>query len=149
VVFLHACPALHKLVAALACDSPPEGLIRQHVDAALAALRWYRLPGPAWAVGLLDALARAGLRFPSRLLLFRKAFLTLQGVLADVWPGCSLEAALGAEALAQLAWEAPLRWWKPLDDRDYGTHVSSADLLHLTWRASAAWVSMPLVGSAR
>jgi ubiquinone biosynthesis protein len=131
-------------VAALACDSPREGLIRHHVETALAGLRWYRLPGPAWAVGLLDVLARDGLRFPPRLLLFRKAFLTLQGVLADVCPGCSLEAALMVEALTQLAWEAPLRCWKPLDDRDYGTHVSSADLLRLAWQAPAAWAALAL-----
>jgi hypothetical protein len=32
------------------------------------------------------------------------------------------------------AWEWPLRWWKTLHDRDYGTHVSSADLVRLTLR---------------
>lgn len=100
----------------------------------MAELRWYQPPGPAWAVALLDALASAGVRFPPRLLLFRKAFLTLQGVLSDVCPACSLEATLVAEALVQLAWEWPVRWWKPLDDRDYATHVSTADLMHLALR---------------
>ena len=83
---------------------------------------------------MLDTLARAGVRFPPHFLLFRKAFLTLQGVLSDVCAACSLEATLLAEALAQLAWEWPLRWWKPLHDRDYATHVSSADLVHLALR---------------
>jgi hypothetical protein len=80
------------------------------------------------------ALARAGVRFPPRPLLFRKAFLTLLGVLSDLCPACPPEAALAAEALAQFAWEWPLRWWKPLGDRGYGTHVSSADLVHLALR---------------
>jgi ubiquinone biosynthesis protein len=106
-------------------------LIRRHVDAALAELRWHRPPGSTWAVCLLDALVRTGVRFPQRLLLFRKAYLTLQGVLSDLCPVCSLEAALTAEALVQLAWEWPMRWWKSLGDRDYGTHLSSSDLIRL------------------
>jgi ubiquinone biosynthesis protein len=118
-------------VAGLVRDGTEEGLIRRHVAAALAELRRYSSPGPAWAMGLLDALAAAGARFPPRLLLFRKAFLTLQGVLSDVWPGASVEAALTAEALAEFAWEWPLRWLKPLDDRDYATRISSADLARL------------------
>jgi ubiquinone biosynthesis protein len=121
-------------VAGLACGDAGADLIRCQVDVALAELRWYRPPGPAWAVGLLDALARAGVRFPPRLLLFRKAFLTLQGVLADLCPACSLGATLMAEALVELACEWPLRWCKPLEDRDYATHISSADLLHLGLR---------------
>jgi hypothetical protein len=87
--------------------------------------------GPAWVVGLLDALARAGVRFPPRLLLFRKAFLTLRGVLSDVYSAGSVEVALTAEALLHFAWEWPMRWLKHLDGCDYATHVSSADLAHL------------------
>jgi hypothetical protein len=65
------------------------------------------------------------------LLLFRKVFLTLQGVLSDICPLCSLEATLMAEAVMQLTWEWPMRWWKTLEDRDYATHLSSSDLAHL------------------
>jgi ubiquinone biosynthesis protein len=121
-------------VAGLARDGTCESLIRRHVEAALAGLRWYRPPGPGWALALLDDLVRAGVRFPPRLLLFRKAYLTVEGVLADMFPGNSLEGLLTAEALVQLAWEWPVRWLKPLDSCDYGTHVSSADLLHLALR---------------
>jgi ubiquinone biosynthesis protein len=130
-------------VAGLARGDAGAGLIRRHVEVALAELRWYRWPGPAWALRLLDALVRAGVHFPPRLLLFRKAFLTLQGVLSDVCPVCSLEATLLALALVEFAWEWPLRWCKPLDDRDYATHVSSADLLHLALRHAgpAIWAA--------
>jgi len=121
-------------VASLARGGTDAGLIRRHVDGALTALCWYGLPGPEWAVALLDALTSAGVRFPPRLLLFRKAFLTLQGVLSDVWPAASLEAALTAEALAEFAWEWPLRWLKPPHDHDYATHVSSADLARVALR---------------
>lgn len=132
-----------RAAAGLARDNSGEGLIRRHVEAALAELRRCKLPGPAWAVALLDALASAGVRFPPRLLLFRKAFLTLQGVLSDVCPVCSLEATLVAEALVQLAWEWPLRWWKPLDDCAYATHVSSADLMHLVLRFTRPFPLLP------
>jgi len=122
-------------VARLTRDRADEGLIRGQVAAALARKAWYQPLGLAWTIELLDSLARAGVRFPPRLLLFRKAFLTLQGVLSDVCPIGSLEAMLTATALTHLAWEWPVRWCKPLHDRDYATHVSSADLIHLTMHA--------------
>jgi len=121
-----------RAVAALAADGTDEDLLRRYVDKALADPRWWRPPGPAWALGLLDGLVRAGVRFPRRWLLFRKAFLTLEGVLSDVCPAGSLETSLMAEAVVNFAWEWPLRWWRPLDDHDYATHVSSADLLRMT-----------------
>jgi ubiquinone biosynthesis protein len=121
-------------VTELARAGADEDLIRRRVAAALASLSWYRLPGPSWAIDLLDALSGAGVRFPPRLLLFRKSYLTLHGVLWDVWSAGSLEGLLTAEALAHLAWEWPLRWCKSLDDRDYATHLSSADLLHVALR---------------
>jgi ubiquinone biosynthesis protein len=120
-------------IAALASGANKE-LIQRHVQEALAKLRWYQLPGPTWVMDLLDVLVRAGVRFPPRWLLFRKAFLTLQGVVADVCPGRSLEAELMTAALTELVWEWPLRWWKPLRDCDYRTHISSADLMNLILR---------------
>jgi ubiquinone biosynthesis protein len=121
--------------AGLASPGADDYLVRRHVDAALAELPWHRLPGLLWATGLLDCLAHAGLRFPPRLLLFRKTLLTLEGVLADLYPAGSLDAALTTEGLVQFAWEWPLRWLKPLDDHDYGTHLSSADLIDMCMTA--------------
>src|SRR5262249_22158110 len=132
-------------VAAVARGAGPD-LIRPLVETALAQLPWYKLPGPSWALELFDTLARAGVRCPPRLLLFRKAYLTLQGVLSDLCPYCSLEATLVAEALVQLAWEWPRRWWKPLDNRDYATHLSSADLLVLALRQGCRF-RLPALGS--
>jgi ubiquinone biosynthesis protein len=111
-----------------------EDRITHAVREAMTGLRWRRPPGPRWVIDLLDMLARAGVRFPPRILLYRKAFLTLEGVLADVWPAGLLEETLTAEALVRLAWEWPLRWWKTLHDRDYATHLSSADLMQLALR---------------
>jgi ubiquinone biosynthesis protein len=121
-------------VTALSAEGADAELIRRRAGSAVVDLRWKRLPGPAWVVGLLDALTGAGVRFPTRLLLFRKAFLTLQGVLADLWPAGLLDETLMAEALGRFVWEWPLRWWKPFHDRNYATHISSADLLQLALR---------------
>jgi ubiquinone biosynthesis protein len=125
---------LAGVITGLAGAGTDKSLIHRQVEAALAELPWYRPPGPAWAMALLDSLAHTGVRFPPRLLLFRKAYLTLQGVLADVFPHIPLEAVLTAEGLARFAWECPMRWWKPLFDRNYATHVSTADLLQLAVR---------------
>jgi ubiquinone biosynthesis protein len=135
-------------VAGLAHNSAAVDIIRGRVDAALAELPWYKLAGPAWAVGLLDAIVTAGVRFPARLLLFRKTFLTLQGVLADVWPAWTLETALMAEGLVQFVRDWPTRWWKPLDSRDYATRISSADLVHVAWR-NARRLCFPATGQRK
>jgi hypothetical protein len=138
----------HILVGALALDSAKvtaavvglsgegadEDLITRHVREAVRGLCWRRPSGPRWVIDVLDNLTRAGVRFPARLLLFRKAFLTVEGVLTDVWPAGLLDETLMAEALVRFAWEWPLRWWKPLHDCDYATHVSSSDLLRLALR---------------
>jgi ubiquinone biosynthesis protein len=123
-------------VVGLSGEGADEDLIARHVQEVVAGLRWHRLPVPRWGIDLLDNLARAGVRFPPRLLLFRKAFLTIEGVLADVWPAGLLDETLMAEALVRFAWEWPLRWWKSLHDRDYATHVSSADLLEMVLRSA-------------
>jgi ubiquinone biosynthesis protein len=133
-------------VLSLANEGADTALVRRHVTVAVAGLRCGRLPGPLWAVGLLDTLARAGVRFPPRLLLFRKALLTLQGVLADIWPAGMLEETLMAEALTHLAWEGPMRLLRPLQDHDYATHVSSADLLQLAWRPARQFCLPALLG---
>jgi ubiquinone biosynthesis protein len=141
-----------RAVAGLACGGIGEGLLRRQVAATLADVGCGRSSAPSWVVGLLDRLARAGIRFPPRLLLFRKAFFTLQGVLADVFPAGSPDSVLMTDLLVRLAWEWPLRWWKPLVDRDYATHVSSGDLLGLVLGAPAtltrAWQRLvPCLGA--
>jgi ubiquinone biosynthesis protein len=121
-------------VAGLACAGVNANLIQCNLDSALARIRWHKPAGPAWVISLLDDLASAGVRFPPRLLLFRKAFLTLQGVLSDLCPLGSLEATLMVDALVEFTWEWPMRWWKPLADNDYPTRVSSLDLVRLAFR---------------
>jgi len=58
--------------------------IRDHIARLLDALPLLRLPSPADAMRLLDAIAMDGIRFPASLLMFRKAWFTLEGVLEDI-----------------------------------------------------------------
>ncbi|MDB5330707.1 MAG: hypothetical protein JWP03_1858 [Phycisphaerales bacterium] len=130
--------AVARAVRNLTGRGTREVTIRTHVDEAMGQLRGLALPGPTWAMRLLDALALSGARFAPRLLLFRKAFFTLEGVLADVCPECSLEGALIGDVLAALVREWPSRLLRPPLSRDYATHVSSGDLLRIVASAPTA-----------
>jgi len=59
-------------------------IIRERVTRLLDRLPWLRLPGPMDAMRVLDDVALNGIRFPAGLLMFRKAWFTLEGVLEDI-----------------------------------------------------------------
>jgi ubiquinone biosynthesis protein len=59
-------------------------IIRERVTRMLDRLPLFQLPGAMDAMQLLDEIALEGIRFPAALLMFRKAFFTLEGVLEDV-----------------------------------------------------------------
>jgi len=65
-------------------DRPQARLIRECVTRLLDGLSVFRLPGPMDAMRVLDEIALNGIRFPASLLMFRKAWFTLNGVLEDV-----------------------------------------------------------------
>ncbi len=71
-------------------DRAPTRLVREHVCCLLDALPLLRWPSPRDAMRLLDAIAMDGIRFPAALLMFRKAWFTLEGVLEDI-SGSSVE----------------------------------------------------------
>jgi ubiquinone biosynthesis protein len=119
--------------------------LRDRVDAALGEVRRGAFPGFGWLTPLLDRLARDGvLTFPEETALFRKALLTLGGVVRDVWPAGSIDAVLidrgGREFVAE-AWGRALA---PPDSRAFGTHVSTDDLARffgaLAWTPARYWV---------
>lgn len=59
-------------------------IIRKHVRRLLERVELFGLPGPMDAMQLLDDVALDGVRFPAALLMFRKAWFTLDGVLGDI-----------------------------------------------------------------
>jgi predicted unusual protein kinase regulating ubiquinone biosynthesis (AarF/ABC1/UbiB family) len=59
-------------------------VIRRQIEDMLDELPLTQLPGPAHAMRLLEQIALEGIRLPAALLMFRKAFFTLEGVVDDV-----------------------------------------------------------------
>jgi ubiquinone biosynthesis protein len=97
-------------------------------------------------MALLDRLGTAGaMRFPEELTLFRKAVLTLSGVIADVSGQPSIDAVLIATGLTQYCREWPARGWTPFDSRAFGSHLSNADGFGL-WAGLPATVARYGIG---
>ena len=69
--------------------------------------------------------------------MFRKALLTLTGVIADISTQCSTEGVLISSAMRQFQRELASRPFVSVDSRDFGSHVSNMDLCHL-------WYTLPL-----
>src|SRR6516165_4365142 len=67
-----------------AADRAHRHIIRERVNRMLHRLPLFQLPGAMDAMQLLDEIALEGIRFPAALLMFRKAFFTLEGVLEDI-----------------------------------------------------------------
>lgn len=112
--------------------------VRVAVTQALQQVRSGGFPGFTWVSGLLDTLAsRSAVRFPEKLFLFRKALLTLSGVVADVSEQTTIDSVLirqgASDFIEGLAWRP---WtWAYCRDR-VGAHLSNADLVHL-------WAELP------
>jgi ubiquinone biosynthesis protein len=65
-------------------DRAHRHIIRERVNRMLDRLALFQFPGARDAMQLLDEIALEGIRFPAALLMFRKAFFTLEGVLEDI-----------------------------------------------------------------
>jgi ubiquinone biosynthesis protein len=130
-----------RALAALG-ERPPEGrALRIAVADALGQVRQGNFPGFDWLLGLLDRLVTAGIMgVPEDLVLFRKALLSLSGVVADVSEGCSVDPILINVGMVQFFREIASRTLAPADSRAFGTHVSNADLVGL-------WTSVPVTAT--
>lgn len=114
----------------------PEAM-RFMVEDSLRQVRLGQFPGMEWLMGLLDRLGMAGLmQFPEELTLFRKALLTLTGVIGDLTEQPAMDTALVWAGLVQCLRELPSRGLVPFDSRSFGSHLSNADWLGL-------WAGLP------
>ena len=123
------------------------------VDRALDTLVQRGRPlGFDWLVGLLDALALQGASgFGAQLAVFRKSWLSLAGVLADLGAGGDTDRPLIGLGLQRFAAEWPARLLAPADSRAFSTHVSTADLMRAaadTWPAGLRYWAR-LLGQSR
>ena len=74
--------AVERLLPAVDCAH--RYLIRERANRLLDRLPLFQLPGAMDAMQLMDEIALEGIRFPAALLMFRKAFFTLEGVFEDI-----------------------------------------------------------------
>jgi ubiquinone biosynthesis protein len=94
--------AIERLRQRRATEDPTQArFIRERVTHLLDRRPLFQLPGAIDAMRLLDEIALEGIRFPAALLMFRKAFFTLEGVLEDILgAGVRLDLVIGRYALA-------------------------------------------------
>ena len=127
-----------QAVAILASKPPAESPLRAAVEDALRQVIRGTFPGFNWVLGLLDRLATSThVGFPEDLIMFRKALLTLKGVIADISTRCSTEGVLISAGMRQFQRELAARPFVSMDSRAFGSHVSNMDLFRL-------WYTMPL-----
>jgi predicted unusual protein kinase regulating ubiquinone biosynthesis (AarF/ABC1/UbiB family) len=82
-------------------DRRQASIIRERVTRLLDGLPLWSLPGPMEAMRVLDEVALNGIRFPASLLMFRKAWFTLEGILEDVSrAGVRMDSIIARYALA-------------------------------------------------
>jgi ubiquinone biosynthesis protein len=120
-------------------------IIRERVTRLLDGLPLFRLPGPMDAMRLLDEVALNGIRFPAGLLMFRKAWFTLNGVLEDTSrSSVRMDSVIARYALAHWAYTGAAlfsllspRDWLALD---WSTLTLTSRLCAQALRRSWRWV---------
>ncbi|REJ85868.1 MAG: hypothetical protein DWQ36_15625 [Acidobacteria bacterium] len=107
--------------------------LRAAVAAAIRSVHRGRLPGVGWLIALIDDLVlRGAVRFPPNLLVLRKSWVALAGVLLELDPAFSVESALARQVVAQSLRELPRRWLSLPFSRGFSNHLSNFDLLRIT-----------------
>lgn len=140
--------SLAATIASLAIDS--QGVSdRQHLAEkikALLAAEEYRVADPLRrSFLLLEKMTLDGVVFPAELILFRKAFFTLEGVLQDISPGFAMGEAMEVYLARLLFREVPRRLGNamfPLADRAdcYTSLLASRTLKELfLYQSLAIW----------
>lgn len=135
---------IRTAVAALGTLAEDNATLSEAAARAVQRLRAGTLPGMSWLIALLDDVAqRTDAGFRDDLVLFRKAWFTLDTVIDDVLGGAATAApnpddALIGVALQRFFAELPARLAAPFGSRRFDSHVSNADLVEL-------WLSLGLV----
>ncbi|MBL8474158.1 MAG: phosphotransferase [Rhodocyclaceae bacterium] len=97
------------------------------------------LPGLDWMLALLDDVAASGAAgYAENLIVLRKTWLSLSGVLADLAGGAVPDAGLMKMGLLHLLAELPGRSMTPLNQPGVATHASNAEILTVLARLPLA-----------
>lgn len=123
--------AITRALSELGISSDNERLAQTGIWA-VASIRKGNFPGFDWCLSILDhAVEFGGLRLRAELALFRKALFALLALVEDVAPNASTDSVVVGAGMARLATEWPSRAFANPFTRNWGTHVSTAELMHL------------------
>lgn len=122
---------VEKAVRKLAIHIIDDAAVRDVIRTSLRHVRREQVPGPSWFTGLFQDLMATGAKFPANLVLLRKSLFTLEGVVKDIDPNCSIRRVFLREALLRLAIEWPRRYIALPWSKSFATHISNADLVRL------------------
>ncbi|MFZ2853869.1 MAG: AarF/UbiB family protein, partial [Rhodocyclaceae bacterium] len=126
-------PAIRAALAGLCALRADDPALAAAVEDSLDRLVFHaHLPGFDWLMELLDDVARqTAARFAEDLLLFRKTWLALSGVLGDLVDRASPDLPLLRLGVQRFVAEWPARCLTSPDSRAFSTHLSNAELLRL------------------
>ncbi len=129
--------AVRRAVAALGRTAPQETVLRAAVAEAVAQVRRGIFPGIGWLTGLLDRVALgAGMSFDEDMTVFRKALLTVSGVVADLGGSALVDPVMLSFGSRRFIAELGARSLAAPGSHAFATHLSNIDLLE--W-----WVTLP------
>lgn len=140
-IIKHDPGSIGRAIEGLAADASPwERDKRKHIDAYLQL----HITSPEYqscsmikkSFRLMETMTLEGIVFPSPLLLFRKAFFTLEGVLNDISPGFAVEPVMDAYICRLVMQELPQRmhnWCLMVRDKseDYQSLLANHTLQEL------------------
>lgn len=149
-------PRIRRAIGSLARGvAPDDPVLVEVVERALDRLVLRRtLPGFDWLLAMLDEFAmRSAAGFPEDFALFRKSWLSLNGVIGDLAGEVSPDLPLLALGLQRFVAEFPARLVARPASLAFATHVSNADVVELSvssWASSwrywarlfAAWARL-------
>lgn len=135
---------IHAGLRALGLRGLGTAQVERIIEAALdRAVRTPRPIGFNWLLRLLDDIALAGgSGFDDQLSVFRKSWMSLASLIADMGASANPDFTLLNTGLGQFLAEWPRRLFAAPASRDFGTHVSNADLALLagsTWASTARY----------
>jgi ubiquinone biosynthesis protein len=133
--------AISAAIESLAIRPVNRIVLRAVVERSVRGLAPLELPGLPWSMRMLDeAVALAGLRIGAPLLAFRKALLTLDGVLSDIAPDLCLDHALAGSFIPRLVAELPWRVVLLPESRLLPSRIANADLARLA--LAVPWLTL-------
>jgi ubiquinone biosynthesis protein len=130
---------IRQAVAALGSISEDDPILAQAVERALDRVVFEgRFPGFEWLLEWLDELAQqTATGFRHDLMLFRKTWFSLSGVIGDVTGEHAPDVQLLGLGLKRFVAELPARASASPASMDFSTHVSNADIMRL---CASAWL---------